>query len=154
MLNVLLKLNHVFFYHNAAYYCGILLWRFIWIDLAHAHTMLWISLYALINNVLSLCMIMAVIALLVGRSQSFATLHPVLSMSSTRASNSQKPKFCQMCPPYLPISGISPPLQVNFSCATFKTFKIIKHVLCSYFSSRGSIKCFIVFLCLMASQFD
>jgi hypothetical protein len=34
-----------------------------------------ISLYALINNVLSLCMIMAVIALLVGRSQSFASLH-------------------------------------------------------------------------------
>jgi hypothetical protein len=34
-----------------------------------------ISLYALVNNVLSLCMIMAVIALLVGRSQSFASLH-------------------------------------------------------------------------------
>jgi hypothetical protein len=32
-------------------------------------------LYALVNNVLSLCMIMAVIALLVGRSQSFASLH-------------------------------------------------------------------------------
>jgi hypothetical protein len=35
-----------------------------------------IPLYALVNNVLSLCMIMAVIALLVGRSQSFASLHP------------------------------------------------------------------------------
>jgi hypothetical protein len=34
-----------------------------------------ISLYALINNFLSLCMIMAVIALLVGRSQSLASLH-------------------------------------------------------------------------------
>jgi hypothetical protein len=34
-----------------------------------------ISLYALVNNVLSLCMIMAVIALFVGRSQSFASLH-------------------------------------------------------------------------------
>ena len=34
-----------------------------------------ISLYALINNVLSLCMIMAIIALLVGRIQSFASLH-------------------------------------------------------------------------------
>jgi hypothetical protein len=32
-------------------------------------------LYALVNNVLSLCMILAVIALLVGRSQSFASLH-------------------------------------------------------------------------------
>jgi hypothetical protein len=34
-----------------------------------------IPLYALVNNVLSLCMIMAVIALLVGRSQSFDSLH-------------------------------------------------------------------------------
>ena len=34
-----------------------------------------ISLYALINNVLSLCMIMAIIALLVGRFHSFASLH-------------------------------------------------------------------------------
>jgi hypothetical protein len=32
-------------------------------------------LYALVNNVLSLCMIMVVIALLVGRFQSFASLH-------------------------------------------------------------------------------
>jgi hypothetical protein len=32
-------------------------------------------LYALVNNVLSLCMIMAVIALVVGRSQSFSSLH-------------------------------------------------------------------------------
>jgi hypothetical protein len=38
-------------------------------------------------------MIMAVIALLVGRSQSFASLHSVLSISSTRASNSQKPSY-------------------------------------------------------------
>jgi hypothetical protein len=42
--------------------------------------------YASFNVALSLCMIMAVIALLVGRSQSFASPHFVLSMSSTRAS--------------------------------------------------------------------
>jgi hypothetical protein len=34
-----------------------------------------IPLYALVNNVFSLCMIMAVIVLLVGRSQSFTSLH-------------------------------------------------------------------------------
>jgi hypothetical protein len=34
-----------------------------------------IPVYALVNNVLSLCMIMVVIVLLVGRSQSFASLH-------------------------------------------------------------------------------
>jgi hypothetical protein len=38
-------------------------------------------------------MIMAVIALLVGRSQSFASPHFVLSMSSTRVSNSQKSSY-------------------------------------------------------------
>jgi hypothetical protein len=46
------------------------------------------SFYASFNVALSLCMIMTVIALLVGRSQSFASPHFVLSMSSTRASNS------------------------------------------------------------------
>jgi hypothetical protein len=40
--------------------------------------------YASFNVALSLCMIMAVIALLVGRSQSFASPRLVLSMSSTR----------------------------------------------------------------------
>jgi hypothetical protein len=47
--------------------------------------------FASLNDVLSLCMIMAVIALLVGRPQSFASPRFVLSMRSTRASNSQKP---------------------------------------------------------------
>jgi hypothetical protein len=50
-------------------------------------------LYASLNNVLSLCMIMVVIALLVNRSQSFAIPHFVLSMSSTRASNSWKSSY-------------------------------------------------------------
>jgi hypothetical protein len=76
------------------------------------------SFYASFNDVLSLCMIMAVIALLVGRSQSFASFHFVLSMSSTRASNSQKPSYSN-------VSTINPYawyLQVipsKFSCATF-----------------------------------
>jgi hypothetical protein len=43
--------------------------------------------YASFNVSLLLCMIMAVIALLVGRSQSFASPHFVLSMSSTRISD-------------------------------------------------------------------
>jgi hypothetical protein len=51
--------------------------------------------YASLNDFLSLCMIMAVIALLVGRFQSFASSHFVLSMSSTCASNSQKTKLFQ-----------------------------------------------------------
>jgi hypothetical protein len=55
-----------------------------------------IPFYASLNDVLSLCMIMAVIGLLVGRSQSFARPRFVLSMSSTRASNSQKPSYSNM----------------------------------------------------------
>jgi hypothetical protein len=52
--------------------------------------------YASLDDVLSLCMIMVVIALLVGRSQSFVRPHFVLIMSSTRASNSQKPSFANV----------------------------------------------------------
>jgi hypothetical protein len=69
----------------------------VWL-LQSCHKPLWsfgfwlvIPLYA--SVVLLLCMIMAVIAFLVGRSQSFASLYFVLSMSSTRASNSQKPSY-------------------------------------------------------------
>jgi hypothetical protein len=81
--------------------------------------------YASLNDVLSLCMIMAVIALLVGRSQSFASPHFVLSMSSTRASNSQKPSYANVST----INSYAWYLQAipsKFSCATFqKTFKIL-----------------------------
>jgi hypothetical protein len=85
-------------------------WCFIWVDLTHAYNMYWLlqsrhnplwlfgfwlvmPFYASFNDVLSLCMIMAVIAVLVGRFQSFASPHFILSMSSTRASNSQKPSY-------------------------------------------------------------
>jgi hypothetical protein len=75
----------------------------VWL-LQSRHKPLWsfgfwlvMPLYASFNDVLSLCMIMAVIALLVGRSQSFASLRFVLSMSYTHESNSQKPSL-PMCP--------------------------------------------------------
>jgi hypothetical protein len=93
-----------FFYYMEAFYCGFLLdalfgltWRMLTtcLTIKSCHKSLWsfgfwlvIPLYASVNDVLSLCMIMAVTALLVGRSQSFASLHFVLSTSSTRASNS------------------------------------------------------------------
>jgi hypothetical protein len=77
-----------------------LTWRIWWAFEKNRHKPLWsfgfwlvIPFYASLNDVLSLCMIMTIIALLVGRSQSFANLHFVLSMSSTRASNSQKPSY-------------------------------------------------------------
>jgi hypothetical protein len=61
-----------------------LTWRMLTpcLTLTSRHKPLWsfgfwlvIPLYASVNNVLSLCMIMAIIALLVGHSQSFASLH-------------------------------------------------------------------------------
>jgi hypothetical protein len=81
--------------------------------------------YASFNDVLSLCMIMVVIALLGGRSQSFASPHFVLSMSSTRASNSPKPSYANVST----INSFTWYLQAipsKFSRATFqKTFKIL-----------------------------
>jgi hypothetical protein len=77
-------------------------------------------LCALVYDVLSLCMIMAVIALLVGRSQSFTSIYFVLSISSTCASNSQKPSF-PMCPPYIPISNLL--FQVYLTCF-YLSFKL------------------------------
>jgi hypothetical protein len=64
---------------------GFLLWCFIWVDLAHAYNvfdsykvaislydhlvfLLLMPIYDSLNDVLSLCMIMAIFALLVGRS--------------------------------------------------------------------------------------
>jgi hypothetical protein len=73
--------------------------QYVWL-IQSRHKPLWLfsfwllmPFYASLNDVLSLCMIMAVIALLVGRYQSFASPHFLLSMSSTRASNSQKPIY-------------------------------------------------------------
>jgi hypothetical protein len=79
-----------------------LTWRMLTIclTLTNCHKPLWsfsfwllMPFYASLNDVLSLCMIMAVIALLVGRSQPFASPRFVLSMSSTCAFNSQKPSY-------------------------------------------------------------
>jgi hypothetical protein len=77
-------------------------WRMVTtcLTLTSRHNPLWsfgfwlvMPFYASFNDALLLCIIMAIIALLVGRSQSFASLHFVLSMSSTPASKSQKPSY-------------------------------------------------------------
>jgi hypothetical protein len=78
-----------------------------------------ISLYALVNNILSLCMIMAVIALLVGRSQSFASLHlyweGILLVHPT-----PKNQVISKSPLQIPMHGIFEPFQVNFHVLPFK----------------------------------
>jgi hypothetical protein len=91
-----------------------LTWRMLTpcLTLPSHHKALWlfgfwilIPLYPLVNNVLSLCMIMAVIALLVGHSQSFDSLHlyweGILLVHPT-----PKNQSFPMCPPYLPISNL------------------------------------------------
>jgi hypothetical protein len=72
-----------------------------------------IPLYALVNNVLSLCMIMVVIALLVGRSQSFASLHLYWEGIILVHPTLKKQSF-PMCPLYLPSSNLL--FQVHLSC--------------------------------------
>ena len=59
-----------------------------------------------------------------------------------------------MCPPYLPICGISPTLQVNFLCATFKTFKIIKPVCVPVLAHVEVLSALLFIHALMASHFD
>jgi hypothetical protein len=95
--------------------------------------------YASFNDILSLCMIMAVIALLVGHSQSFASPHFVLSMSSTRASNSQKPSYSNVST----INSYAWYLQAipsKFSCATFqkKNLQNTSHFV-TLFSAHGDV---------------
>jgi hypothetical protein len=116
----------VVFYFDALF--G-LTWRMLttYLTLTSHHKPLWsfgfwlvIRLYASVNDVLSLCMIMAVIALLVGRSQSFASIHFVLRGNTSRASNSQKPSF-PMCSPYLSISNLL--FQAHSSCF-YLSFKL------------------------------
>jgi hypothetical protein len=116
------------FYYMEAFICFLLdaLFGLTWcmlticLTLTSRHKHLWsfgfwlvMPFYAFFNDVVSLCMIIAVIALLVCRSQSFASLRLVLSMSSTRASNSQKPSL-PMCPPYIPISNLL--YKVHLTC--------------------------------------
>jgi hypothetical protein len=64
-------------------------------------------------------MIMAVIALLVGRSQYFASPHFALSMSYTHASNSQKPSFA-IVSTINSYAWYLQPFQVNFHVLPFK----------------------------------
>jgi hypothetical protein len=100
-----------------------LTWRMLTtcLTLPSHHNPLWsfgfwlvIPLYASVNDVLSLCMIMAIIALLVGRSQSFASLHFELRRNTSRASNSQKPSF-PMCPPYIYLLAIRYSKYIRFA---------------------------------------
>jgi hypothetical protein len=94
--------------------------------------------YTSLNDVLLLCMIMAVIALLVGRSQDFASPHFVLSMSSTRASNSQKPSYANVST----INSYAWYLQAipsKFSCATFQKNLQNTSRFVTLFSAHGDV---------------
>jgi hypothetical protein len=108
LLNEPLKNHALFLLYESIYLVFSLMHYLGWLGaclqhvwlLQSRHKPLWsfgfwlvMPFYASLNNILSLCMIMAVIALLVGRSQSFASPHFILSMSSTHASNSQKPSY-------------------------------------------------------------
>jgi hypothetical protein len=83
-------------------------------------------------------MIIAVIALLVGRSQSFASLHFVLRGNTSHASNSPKPKFSKEST----INSYAWYLHAipsKFSCANFqKTLQNTSHFV-TLFSAHGDV---------------
>ena len=109
------------------------------------HLVLWlvISLYALINKVLSLCMIMAIIALLVGRSQSFASLHLYWVWALLVHPTPKNQSFAK-CVHHTYLHVVFHcHSKVNCSCATFKTFKIYSCFV-FLFSSWGSVEWFAV----------
>jgi hypothetical protein len=84
-------------------------------------------------------MIMAVIALLVGRFQSFASPHFVLSMSYTRASNSQKPS-CSIVSTINSYAWYLQAIPSKFSCATFEKKPSKYFSFCdTVFSAHGDI---------------
>jgi hypothetical protein len=79
-----------------------------------------IPLYALVNNVLLLCMIMAVIALLVGHSQSFASLH-LYWEGIFLVHPTPKTKVFPMCPWYVQNVSTFP-----------NTFAVVSPLICMF----------------------
>jgi hypothetical protein len=90
-------------------------------------------------------MIMAIITLLVGRSQSFASLYFVLRGNTSRASNSQKPKF----PKDSTINSYAWYLQAipsKFLCATFqKNLQNTSHFVTLFLANGDVVVRFAIF---------
>jgi hypothetical protein len=122
-----------------------LTWRMLTpcFTLTSCHKPLWsfgfwlvIPLYALVNNVLSLCMIMAVIALLVGRSQSLLAficteyeLYSCIQLPKTKYSKESTINFYAWYLQAIPS---------KFSCATFQKTFIILLILWHCFQLMGT----------------
>src|SRR4051794_33367697 len=82
-------------------------------------------------------------ALLVGRIPVFLLASTCTEYELYLCIQPRKAKFFHQRPPYLPICGISLPLLVICSCATFKTFKILSLVplvalLCDIHADMGN----------------
>ena len=101
------------------------------------------SLYILINNALSLCMIMSIISLLVGRSKSFATLHLYWVWALLVHPTPKNQSFAK-CVHHTYLHVVfHRHSKVNYLSATFKTFKMYSCFV-FLFSSWGRITCFTV----------
>jgi hypothetical protein len=103
-----------------------------------------ISLYALLNNVLSLCIIMAVIARLVGRSQSFASLHlyweGILPMHPTPKNQSySKESTTNSYAWYFQTTSS------KFSCATFQNLQNTSHIVTLFLAHEDVVIGFVIF---------
>jgi hypothetical protein len=102
-----------------------------------------IPLYALVNNVLSLCMIMAVIALLVGRSQSFASLHLywegiLLVHPTPKTKVFQRVHYKFLCMVFQTIPS-------KFSCATFQKPSNTSHFVTLFLAHEDIVVGFDIF---------
>ena len=100
---------------------------------------------------------------------NLASQRPVLRGNTSRASFLQTKHSCHLCPPYLPMRGISPPLQVNFHVLPLKPsncFSFCDNVFSSwgvkswdcclpyYWSSRLASFILLVILIFQKSWFD
>src|SRR3954470_20698229 len=78
-------------------------------------------------------------ALLVGRIPVFLLASICTKYSLYSCIQPPKTKVSQKCPPYLPICGISPPLQVNFHVLPLKPSNFFSF-LCHCFQAREEVK--------------
>jgi hypothetical protein len=160
MLNVPLKESCFFLLYGSIllWYCPLMLYLG-WLGACSHHVWLqtsclkplwsfsfWfvISLYALVNNVLSLCMIMAVIALLVGRSQSFASLH-LYWEGTLLVHPTPKNQVISKSPLQIPMHGIFEPFQSKFSCATFQNLQNTFHFVTLFSAHEDVVVGFVIF---------
>ena len=129
----------------------------LWLQTSHLKPLwsfsfwLLISLYVLIDNVLSLCMIMAIITLLVGRSQSFASLrlYWVWALLVHPTTKNQSLPIVSTIPTYMWYFTASPKW---IACVLPLNLQRLLHVLCFVLAHEEVLNVLSSFSCLLWLQ--